>query len=91
MSKVCECGGIMNYDSYFRANICNTCGKMERVAKNPEIAKGGYRCFSSIPVIANKNNAGITCHSSKPSLPLMEKSSILGYCGGSCYNVINKN
>ena len=39
MSKICECGGIMNYDPYFKANICNTCGRMERIARNVNVFK----------------------------------------------------
>lgn len=39
MSKVCKCGGIMNYDPYFKANVCNTCGKMERIARSVNIFK----------------------------------------------------
>lgn len=35
MVKFCkECGGIMNYDPYFKANVCSACGIMERVSEN---------------------------------------------------------
>lgn len=32
MCKICDnCNGIMNYDPYFKAEICTSCGKMERI------------------------------------------------------------
>ena len=35
MVKICkECGGIVNYDPYFNANVCSCCGIMERIFKN---------------------------------------------------------
>ena len=35
MVKLCEkCGGIMNYDPYFKADVCNGCGAMQRKLKN---------------------------------------------------------
>lgn len=34
MVKLCEkCGGIMNYDPYFKADVCNGCGAMQRILK----------------------------------------------------------
>ena len=31
MCKICEsCNNIMNYDPYFKAEVCGSCGKMER-------------------------------------------------------------
>lgn len=35
MVKICkECGGIVNYDPYFNANVCSVCGIMERISEN---------------------------------------------------------
>lgn len=35
MVKLCEkCGGIMNYDPYFKADVCNGCGVMQRISIN---------------------------------------------------------
>ena len=31
--KICKCGGMMNYDSYFKAYVCSSCGKMRRISK----------------------------------------------------------
>ena len=32
MCKICpECKGLMNYDPYFKAEVCENCGAMERV------------------------------------------------------------
>lgn len=39
MSKVCKCGGIMNFDPYFKANVCNSCGRMERISRSANIMK----------------------------------------------------
>ncbi len=40
MCKVCsECKGVMNYDSYFQAEVCTQCGKMERAA-SLEVKRG---------------------------------------------------
>ena len=34
MCKICTtCGSIMNYDPYFRAEVCTKCGNMEREEK----------------------------------------------------------
>lgn len=31
MCKICEsCNHIMNYDPYFKAEVCGSCGKMDR-------------------------------------------------------------
>lgn len=33
--KFCkECGGIVNYDPYFNANVCSVCGITERISEN---------------------------------------------------------
>lgn len=35
MCKICEsCKSIMNYDPYFKAEVCGSCGKMERKESN---------------------------------------------------------
>lgn len=35
MSRICEkCNGIVNYDPYFKAFICNRCGNMQRVQRD---------------------------------------------------------
>ena len=32
MCKICvSCNGIMNYDPYFEAEVCEKCGQMERI------------------------------------------------------------
>lgn len=34
MCKICElCNGIMNYDPYFKAEVCGRCGRIERESK----------------------------------------------------------
>lgn len=39
MCKICtSCESIMNYDSYFEAEVCVKCGKMER-KKSKEVQK----------------------------------------------------
>ena len=35
MSKLCtSCGGVMNYDPHFSANVCEKCGQMEKISSN---------------------------------------------------------
>lgn len=35
MCKICvKCNNIMNYDPYFKAEVCGSCGKMERKESN---------------------------------------------------------
>lgn len=36
MNKLCtSCGGVMNYDPYFSANVCEKCGQMEKIPTKP--------------------------------------------------------
>lgn len=37
--KICKCGGIMNYDSYFKAYVCSSCGKMRRISKGKALKR----------------------------------------------------
>lgn len=40
MCKICRrCKGVMNYDPYFEAEVCSSCGKMERTISKKEARK----------------------------------------------------
>lgn len=49
-NKVCQCGGIMHYDPYFKAKVCNSCGKMDRFYKNDRKESGDWiPCSERLP------------------------------------------
>lgn len=55
MVKLCEkCGGIMNYDPYFKADVCNGCGAMQRILKNEtQKQKAVYEFHSKGHIVTN--------------------------------------
>lgn len=59
MFRSCEkCGGIMNYDPYFKAYVCNGCGKMERVSKSRVKVRIVYKTRSESNMVFTVNQEG---------------------------------
>lgn len=57
MVKLCEkCGGIMNYDPYFKADVCNGCGTMQRILENENKRKAVYEFQSKGHIVTNKES-----------------------------------